>query len=131
MNRRFASVVGIGLVVALGACASQHDLPPPRIVEVPVAVPCRLTLGVEPEWPDSDQALRAAPDLFSRVKLLAAGRLLDGANSGIERGVEGLFRLGSLKSSALETQTTTASRRGRRPRTRSTVRQVAAAQLRA
>ncbi len=77
MRRRFASVVGIGLVVALGACASGRALStPPRIVEVPIAVPCRSTLGVEPEWPDSDQALRAAPDLFSRVKLLAAGRLL-------------------------------------------------------
>lgn len=75
MTRPLAAVAGVGLVLVLGACASRRDLPP-RIVEVPVAVPCRTTLGVEPEWPDSDRALRSAPDLFSRVQLLAAGRLL-------------------------------------------------------
>ncbi|HWA60477.1 MAG TPA: hypothetical protein VG939_03845 [Caulobacteraceae bacterium] len=61
----------------LAACATA---PPAhvelRTVQVPTPVPCRPAVGPEPAYPDSDEALRQAPDLFARVKLIAAGRLM-------------------------------------------------------
>jgi hypothetical protein len=33
-------------------------------------------LGPEPQYPDSDEALRSAPDILEQVKLLLAGRAL-------------------------------------------------------
>lgn len=47
-----------------------------RDVPVPVVVTCQSPIGPAPEMPDTDQALKAAPDLFIRVKLLVAGRLM-------------------------------------------------------
>lgn len=75
---RNAAALASGLVL-LGACASSPDGPPGpqmRTLEVPTAVRCRPDLGPEPDYPDTDAALRAAPDLFARVRLLMAGRLL-------------------------------------------------------
>lgn len=72
--------LGLGLIVALilGGCASTPA--PPRIetrtVEIPTPVRCRPDLGPAPDYPDTDAALQAAPDLFARVRLLLAGRLL-------------------------------------------------------
>ena|SRR5438309_3196598 len=67
----------VGLSTMLCACASH---PPstvaPRTVEIAVPVACRVSLQPEPNWPDTDEALRSAPGLFDRVKLLVAGRLL-------------------------------------------------------
>jgi hypothetical protein len=61
-------------------------MPPPapepiiRTVEVrvPVPQPCPILdrLGPAPTYPDTAEALRAAPNLFERVKLLVAGRAL-------------------------------------------------------
>jgi hypothetical protein len=67
----------IAAASVLSACASAPDVAPSnRTVEIPVPVRCESGLGPEPAWPDTDQALRSAPDLFARVQLLAAGRLL-------------------------------------------------------
>ncbi|MDR3507603.1 MAG: hypothetical protein P4L64_06860 [Caulobacteraceae bacterium] len=72
------AIPAILLSLALGACATA---PPDRAVavrtvEVPVAVRCQPNLGPEPAYPDTDEALKAAPDLFARVRLLLAGRLM-------------------------------------------------------
>jgi hypothetical protein len=66
-------------VLFLAGCQSTPPLDPRvqvRTVETPVPVRCRPDLGPEPDYPDTDDALRAAPDLFVRVRLLLAGRLL-------------------------------------------------------
>jgi hypothetical protein len=62
---------------AAAGCAAIHQSPAStHLVQVPLAVPCGFDVGPEPTWPDSDEALRLAPDLFHRVKLLVAGRVL-------------------------------------------------------
>lgn len=72
----------IGAVLALGlmsACASAPSSPPRlevRPVAAPIPVRCTPNLGPEPDYPDTDSALQAAPDLFARVRLLVAGRLM-------------------------------------------------------
>lgn len=35
-----------------------------------MSVPCAARVGPRPDYPDGDDALRAAPDLLERVKLL-------------------------------------------------------------
>lgn len=70
-------------VWALGACShAVQSRPEPIIrtveVKVPVVQPCPAleALGPSPAYPDSDAALAAAPNLYERVKLLLAGRVL-------------------------------------------------------
>mgnify|MGYP000747660966 CR=1 FL=1 len=70
--------------LSLAACATTEAAPPERIVTVEVAVPVPspcvpATLGPAPEYPDTDEALRAAPDPATRYQLLGAGRLLRNA----------------------------------------------------
>ena len=68
-------------LTALAACAGGA-LPEPVVrtveVQVPVPQPCDAAdrLGPPPVYPDGDEALRVAPDLFEQVRLLVAGRLL-------------------------------------------------------
>ncbi len=45
-------------------------------VEVPVHVPCNPDIGPEPDYPDTDAAIRAAPNIFVRAQLLMAGRVM-------------------------------------------------------
>lgn len=78
--KRFAI---LSMILALSACAATPaERPEPIIrtveVKVPVVQPCPAleALGPSPEYPDSDAALTAAPNLYERVKLLIAGRLL-------------------------------------------------------
>lgn len=68
----------LAAALVLTGCATTAPEPriETRIVEVPVAVSCRVEIGPDPVYPDSDEALRAAPNTFERVKLLVAGRLL-------------------------------------------------------
>ena len=68
--------------LALAACAHTGE-PEVRTVEVMVPVDdpaCARAaverLGAAPAYPDTPEALRAAPNLFERVKLLLAGREL-------------------------------------------------------
>lgn len=69
-------------LLLLAGCQSGPQLTEPRIeiqrVEVPVPVPCGASeaAGPVPAMPDTEAAIRAAPNLFERVKLLMAGREL-------------------------------------------------------
>lgn len=73
---------GLGVAaVLLAGCATAPATPPERVVTVEVAVPVPspcvpANLGPAPEYPDTDEALRAAPDAATRYLLLGAGRLL-------------------------------------------------------
>lgn len=68
--------------LALAACATDGTKPEPQIVTkevmVPTPVPCPALedLGTEPAYPDTDAAIKAAPNLYERAKLYAVGRLL-------------------------------------------------------
>jgi hypothetical protein len=73
--RRLGAVILVG--AALGACAtSPGGRGAPRAVNLPTPIACRADIGPQPDYPDTDDALRAAADLFERVRLLAAGRLM-------------------------------------------------------
>lgn len=78
------------VAAALGLAACEHTQAPsePIIRTVEVRVPyddpaCAreavAELGDNPAYPDTDAALREAPNLFERVKLLLAGRELRAA----------------------------------------------------
>lgn len=67
--------VGLHLV----ACAGGPP-PEPKIVtqEVKVSVPVKCTpkIAPAPAYPDTDEAIAAAPDIFQLAKLYRAGRAL-------------------------------------------------------
>lgn len=69
-------------ILLLAGCATKPcPVPPPVIVPVKVAVPVVGTcvpanLPDAPAYPDTDEALKAAPDAASRYQLLGAGRPL-------------------------------------------------------
>lgn len=89
-QRGFAIVVIVLLLlILLTGCATTQSPPPEPVirtveVKVPVPQPCKALdeLGAEPSYPDTDDAVRGAPDLFERVKLLLQGRLLRQARLG-------------------------------------------------
>lgn len=72
--------------LALAACAHGPTVPPEPVirtveVRVPVDDPACAReavaeLGGSPAYPDTDVALAAAPNLYERVKLLLAGKVL-------------------------------------------------------
>lgn len=73
----------IAAAIWLAGCAGDpKPAPIPREVMVPVSVPCVVDPGREPDYPDTDAALAAAPDVASGVKLLMAGRILRMAREG-------------------------------------------------
>jgi hypothetical protein len=64
-------------LLTAGSCATTQ-VAEPRIVTVEVAVPVSspcvpAKLGAAPEYPDTKEALQAAPDAASRLQLFAAG----------------------------------------------------------
>lgn len=73
--------------LALAGCGTTKP-PEPIIrtveVRVPVPVPCVIDV-LEPVYSDTPEALRAAPDIFERVKLLMAGRMERAEFDNIER----------------------------------------------
>lgn len=79
MKRLLAAIAVTGLLLA-GCETAPPPVPEPRIVTVEIPVPtpvqCRPNIGPEPDYPDTDAALAAAPNLFERVKLIVAGRLM-------------------------------------------------------
>lgn len=76
----YTLVFVVGVLILTG-CAGT---PPPEPViitkEVQVAVPvqCKALeqLGPEPAYPDTDEAIKAAPSLFERTKLILKGRIM-------------------------------------------------------
>lgn len=75
----------VGLIILGGlltGCANNTPPPEPRIVvqevKVPTPVPCPALeeLGPEPAYPDTDEAIVAAPNIYERSKLFAVGRLM-------------------------------------------------------
>lgn len=63
------------LCLALAACATDGRTQiETRVVEVPTPVPCKINLGSEPAYPDTDAAIHAAPNVAERARLYAAGR---------------------------------------------------------
>jgi len=63
----------------LAACGGKQVEPEIRIVEVPISVPVTCVpanMPATPAYPDSDDALKAAPDAAARYGLIAAGRVL-------------------------------------------------------
>jgi len=64
-------------LLALAACATTPPAPQivTKTVQVAVPVACTPAIGAAPAYPDTDAALKAAPDVYQRVKLLVAGRL--------------------------------------------------------
>jgi hypothetical protein len=72
------------LLAALPLCACATAGAPFRTIEAPVPVTCAPNLGPEPAYPDTDAALAAAPDLYARVRLLVAGRLMRIARDAVK-----------------------------------------------
>lgn len=78
-------------LLVLAGCAGRASLTPPepvvvtKTVNVATPVPCAALakLGPEPDYADTDAALRAAPDIFEQARLLSKGRL-----QRIKRGSE-------------------------------------------
>jgi hypothetical protein len=72
---RTCLIVLFGLACA--ACASSTGrVTSIREVPTPLIATCHPSIAAAEPFPDSDEALRAAPNLFGRVRLLVAGRLL-------------------------------------------------------
>ena len=67
------------VAMALMGCATRAPAPVAQVItrDVMVAVPtpCNATVA-RPQFPDTRQALRAAPDIDRAVRLLGAGRTL-------------------------------------------------------
>jgi len=73
----------------LTGCASP-SVPPPTIVKVPVPVPCvSADFPKSRTYPDTREALRAAPDQAEFTRLLSAGwPLRDARLTALEAAVE-------------------------------------------
>jgi hypothetical protein len=68
----------LAVAAALSGCAGGPRPEPAaqiRTVEVPVSVKCAADPGAPPAYADTPQALKAAPDIFGRAKLLLVGRV--------------------------------------------------------
>lgn len=73
------------------ACSTPRE-PAIRTVEVkvPIPTPCAAKPGPAPNYPDSDAALKGAPNLAEALKLLLAGRVLRiGREAELEAAVKG------------------------------------------
>lgn len=68
--RRLAIAIAL---LGLAGCATVPQVVT-KTVEVPVTTKCTPDIGPEPQYADSDAALRAAANIFERVKLMLAGR---------------------------------------------------------
>lgn len=76
----------LSTALILTACATPAPPPEPRIVtkevQVVVQVKCKPNLPPRPDYPDTDAALAAAPNIFVAVQLYKAGRKLRIAREG-------------------------------------------------
>lgn len=75
--------------LALAGCATGAQAPSapiaPVIVHDKTPVPCVVREPALAPYPDTDAALKAAGDIFGRVRLLMAGRALRSANEAALR----------------------------------------------
>ncbi len=73
--------------LAVTACAGDpmRAPPGPKVVYLPGELRSCIPDGTpeEPTYPDTDAALRAAPDPATRYQLVVAGRALRAARSGV------------------------------------------------
>ena len=73
-----AMIVAAVIFIMLAGCASAGQVAEPVVqtvkVEVPVAVKCSADPGPASPFADTPDAIKAAADIFERVKLLLAGR---------------------------------------------------------
>lgn len=85
--------LAIVLCAILAGCASAPTGPVSAIVQpslVPIAEPCAIDPGPRPAFADEPAAIVAAPNVYERAKLYAAGRQqhlawearLEAANAG-------------------------------------------------
>mgnify|MGYP000005731411 CR=1 FL=1 len=65
------AALAITFVLLFAACDDSGGSSPTPTPDAPA-----VRLGAPPAYPDGDEALRTAPDLFAQVRLLVAGRLL-------------------------------------------------------
>jgi hypothetical protein len=81
-------LIALALALGLCACGTTGNEPPVKTVtvNVPVVTKCSPKIDPEPVYPDTDAALANAPDVFSGVKLLMAGRGLRAAYVGELQG---------------------------------------------
>jgi hypothetical protein len=81
----------LALPLLLAACATAP--PEPRVefkeVQVPVPVRCAPQLGARPDYPDTDDKLRAAPSADARYHAMATARPLHYAR---EEELEGALK---------------------------------------
>lgn len=76
------------LALALGGCGSIGGTATPESIittqdtKVVIPVDCAPNVGPEPNYPDTDAALAAAPDIFKGVQLLKPGRAMRIARIG-------------------------------------------------
>jgi hypothetical protein len=83
------AIVFLALLLA-GCATDQPGKIEIRTVNVPVPIHCKPNLSKEPDYPDTDQALRNAPNIFERVKLLLAGRKIRTARTNeLETAITG------------------------------------------
>ena len=87
MNRLAVSML---LAVSLSGCIEPEPRVVTKIVSVPTPVECvPKTFPTPPNYPDTDEALRAAADAAERFQLVVAGRLLRNARLGeVEPAIE-------------------------------------------
>lgn len=69
-------VCAVLIAVFLAACGHTQTKVETVAITLPIPVPCAQSLGPEPNYPDTDEALSAAPNIFEWVKLTKAGRLM-------------------------------------------------------
>lgn len=86
----------VACALLLGACAHGQRPPPEPVirtieVQVPVIVPCKALVELDDSlsYPDTPTALRAAPNIFERVRLILQGRELRAAQLQKYRAAKG------------------------------------------
>lgn len=78
----FCACTVLAFVICLCFAVTGCATPGPKVVDVPVAVRCDPKLKPKPVYPDTDEALQQAPDIFAATQLYVAGRLLRIAREG-------------------------------------------------
>lgn len=75
---RRALPIMVIIMATLSACATHPPEPVVKTVtvSVPIGIPCPDRRAPAPIYPDTPEAIAAAPDIFVLAQLYVAGRLL-------------------------------------------------------